>query len=211
MPNKHSLTIRWLIVLLAITGTVNVNAREKARQHKPATPSTQAELSPKTEMAAHSEDLRALMLTLYNAHPDMLAKSTQVGPREMTDWVFENKTGWQFEGLRRLQGKQALDLLFDPIFHGDQVLALIVGLETLIYQGYGAENEYAIPVQSDAQRQCQLVQQLAKLHQHIVSINEAETPVILNAFESKSHITRTIASILERIQHQTAKRCVIVD
>ncbi len=39
----------------------------------------------------------------------------------------------------------ALDLLFDPTFQGEHVLALIVGLETLLYQGYGAENEFAIP------------------------------------------------------------------
>ncbi len=45
-------------------------------------------------MAQYSEDLRQLMWTLYRAHPEALTKSTQVGARKMTDWVFENKAGW---------------------------------------------------------------------------------------------------------------------
>ncbi len=73
--------------------------------------------TPKQAMSAHTEDLRTLMLALYESHPQELAKSAQISPREMTEWVFDGKFGWRFDGLRKLQDQQALDLLFDEQFN----------------------------------------------------------------------------------------------
>jgi hypothetical protein len=106
-------------------------------------------LTPKQQMALHTETLRELMLKLYEQHPNELNKSAQVSARELRDWVFDGKFNWQFEGIRQLQGKEALALVFDDTYQGDKILPLIVGLETLLFKGYGAKNEYQLPTEVD--------------------------------------------------------------
>lgn len=93
-------------------------------------------------MAMHSETLRQLMLALYQANPKHLKKSTQVSAEEMVQWTFEGPFGWKFDGVRRLQGSEALMLAVDADFPGDRVLALIAGLHTMLAKTYGAKNEY---------------------------------------------------------------------
>lgn len=135
-------------------------------------------LTPKQQMALHTETLRELMLKLYEQHPNELKKSAQVSARELRDWVFDGKFNWQFEGIRQLQGKEALALVFDDTYQGDKILPLIVGLETLLFKGYGAKNEYQIPTEVDPillnQTACGVQAFNAQYDEHVNSLSRHE-------------------------------------
>lgn len=158
-------------------------------------------LTPKQAMAAHHEDLRALMLALYELHPEELRKSAQVGAREMTDWVFDGKFGWRFDGLHGLQDQQALALLDDPEFHGDHVLALITGLETLLFHGYGAENEFSIPPQIQNATIQALICQWTEWQQQLSRPQPSHKGIpIMHDLQALSLIQQTLLKIKDRMQ-----------
>lgn len=165
-------------------------------------------LMPKQIMSAHTEDLRALMLALYEAHPEELAKSTEMGPREMTEWVFDGKFGWRFDGLRSMQDQQALNLLFDEQFQGDHVLALVAGLETSLFHGYGAENEFAIPTEQDSLRMqtlsCTLRDFQTRYH---ALINGPKSVPMLQQAASQQLVSSTLQGILLRIPFSRGQPC----
>lgn len=165
-------------------------------------------LIPKQIMSAHTEDLRVLMLALYEAHPEELAKSAQISPREMTEWVFDGKFGWRFDSLRQLQDQQALDLLFDDQFNGDHVLALVVGLETSLFHGYGAENEFAIPTEQESLRMQTLsctLRDFQKRYHALMNVPK-QAPMLQQA-ASQQLVSTTLQGILERIPFSRGQPC----
>lgn len=174
----------------------------EARAVKKSAPSSalradlHAALSPKQAMSDHTDELRALMLQLYTEHPDELAKSTQVGPREMTEWVFDGKANWKFEAIRRMQGMAAIDLAFDEAFAGDRILALVVGVETLLFEGYGSQNEFEIPPQSDRQQLQQLRQQLKALQ---ARLQREPLPPLLQQPAVRESVEATLKQLLQRL------------
>ena len=184
----------WLISLWAILHL----PQAEARAVKKPSPSSALpiEVSPKQTMSEHTDDLRALMLQLYTEHPEELAKSTQVGPREMTEWVFDGKVNWKFEAIRRLQGMAAIDLAFDEAFAGDRILALVVGIETLLFEGYGSENEFEIPPQSDRQQLQQLRQQLKRVQARLQ--NESLPPLLQQPAVCQA-VEATLKQLLQRL------------
>lgn len=164
--------------------------------------------TPKQLMSAHTEDLRALMLALYESHPEELSKSARIGSREMTEWVFDGKFGWRFDSLRRAQDQQALDLLFDVRFQGDHVLALVVGLETSLFHGYGAENEFAIPAEQDASRMQHLACTLRNFQKRYHTLMSSPKPVpMLQQAASQQLVFSALDSILQRIPVATGQDC----
>jgi hypothetical protein len=156
--------------------------------------------TPKQVMSAHTEDLQALMLALYESHPEELTKSAQISPREMTEWVFDGKFGWRFDSLRSVQDQSALDLLFDERFQGDHVLALVTGLETSLFHGYGAENEFAIPVEQDDLRMQTLACTLRDFQKryHGLMAGPKSVPILQQA-ASQQLVSSTLDSILQRM------------
>lgn len=164
--------------------------------------------TPKSDMAQHTEDLRALMQALYEAHPEELAKSTRVGAREMTEWVFEGKANWKFDAIRSQQGAEALALLFEEAYAGDRVLPLVVGLETLLFQAYGASNEFDIPSAVSApalqQASCQL-QSFAQRLQEGAARDQAAASLLTSA-EALHHMHLTVQRIMQRLQSSAKLR-----
>jgi len=156
------------------------------------------QLTTKQAVSAHTEDLRALMQALYTAYPSELTKSTQVGPREMTEWVFDGKANWRFEGIRRLQGQEALALLFDQAFAGDHILALVVGLETRVFEAYGSHNEFDIPAERDQPRLAMLLCELQSLPLRLQANTQANT--VLRQPVAQQHITTTLHKLIVRLQ-----------
>lgn len=178
--------------LLLLCGQAEAEARAPHKDHvtKPM-----PAVSTRQEVGEHTEDLRALMLQLYRTNPEELAKSTQVGAREMTEWVFDGKANWKFDEVRGLQRSEAIDLALDPGFAGDRVLALIVGLETLVFGGYGGVNEYAIPSRRDEERLGQLYCQLYGVQQRLTTV-----PEFLRARQDvRPHITAVLEGMLRRL------------
>lgn len=165
------------------------------------------QLTTKQAVSAHTEDLRALMQALYTAYPAELAKSTQVGPREMTEWVFDGKANWRFEGIRRLQGQEALALLFDQAFAGDHILALVVGLETLVFEAYGSHNEFDIPAERDQRRLAMLLCELQALPLRLQANTQMNT--VLRQPVAQQHISTTLQTLMLRLRdrEQVAAAC----
>ncbi len=159
----------------------------------------------KQEMSEHTEDLRALMLKLYTFNPEELAKSTQVGAREMTEWVFDGKANWKFDGIRGQKKMQAIALVFDAEFTGDHILAFIVGLETLLFDAYGGTNEFDIPAVQDekilSQVQCELQGLLQKT---IAPITAGKQPDIITQSNSKQEIEHSLRGIIKRLNAKVA-------
>ena len=168
-----------------------------------ATPSDQSnpqasiKVTPKQIMSAHTDTLRDLMLALYTRHANQLAKSTQVGPREMTEWVFEGKANWKFDALRQRQGEQALVLLQDEAYTGDAILPMVVGLESMLFHAYGAENEYAIPQSVEESTMQSLV---CRLHdwQSALQSSLALKEVMMDK-ESALLISQTFESLIQQL------------
>lgn len=156
-------------------------------------------ISPKQVMANHTDDLRALMLQLYEAHPQELAKSTKVGAREMAEWVFDGKANWKFDAIRHLQAKQAIALLFDEQYQGDHVLPLIVGLETLLFNAYGAPNEYNIPNEVDSTQVTQARCDVKALQGQLASILKVKSNqmVMLENANSFDAINQTLSKLMQ--------------
>jgi hypothetical protein len=140
------------------------------------------------------------MLQLYTDHPEELAKSTQVGAREMTEWVFDGKASWKFDAIRRTQQTEAIALVFDPDYTGDHILALVVGLETLLFNAYGGKNEYEIPASINEKQvlkaACQLESLQGQLDVH------AQQVAILSLASSRQHIQQALQTIIQRIRGQ---------
>lgn len=195
---------KWLVVSVIFPLLINVlqvSARGRA--------DLRAEKHSKTakqEMSEHTEDLRALMLTLYHQNAGELAKSTQVSEREMTEWVFDGKANWKFDGIRRQQSTQAIALVFDPDFTGDHILALVVGVETLLFDAYGSTNEFDVPAVQEAQKKALASCELQGLLQKISSQAAIEkSSSVLAQSHSSQQIQSTLYTIIKRINANTAE------
>jgi hypothetical protein len=176
---------------------------QPARKAQAAAPVSQPH-TPKQVMSQHTDDLRTLMQALYELHPEELAKSTQVGAREMTEWVFDGKAGWKFDAIRRTQQDQAIALIFDPEYSGDHILALVVGLETLLFHAYGGKNEYDIPAQVDEQAVAQAVCRVQGLQKRLQ--DGAAQAGVFDKAPSQKLIQQTLQAIIQRIRGSYASQ-----
>jgi hypothetical protein len=186
---RHVLSVCIALLFLCVS-VVDARPATKAA-HVP-------QLTTKQEVNAHTEDLRALMQALYTEYPAELAKSTQVGPREMTEWVFDGKANWRFEGIHRLQGQAALTLLFDEAFVGDQILALVVGVETLMFEAYGSHNEFDVPAERDQPKLAMLLCELQALPLRLQA--NTQTNDVLRLPVAQQHISATLQTLIVRLQ-----------
>jgi hypothetical protein len=205
---------RWLALLFIFPLLINVagaqtdnNSRLAAIKHIKTA---------KQEMSAHTEDLRALMLVLYELNPDELAKSTQVGAREMTEWVFDGKANWRFEGVRRLQKAQTIGLALDPDFAGDHILALIVGIETLLFDAYGGTNEFDIPELQNEQKHMQALCELQRVFQKTTTQTDTSKAItFLEKPTSRREIQNTLLAIIKRLNAKNVKQadqaCLLIN
>jgi hypothetical protein len=189
----------WLsaVTLVMCSGMVSHAQAQPAKKTQAVAAANPAQ-TPKQVMSQHTDDLRTLMQALYELHPQELAKSTQVGAREMTEWVFDGKAGWKFDAIRHTQQDQAIALIFDPEFTGDHILALVVGLETLLFHAYGGKNEYQIPAQIDERSVAQAVCQVQGLQQRLAA--EVTQTGVLNQAATQALIQQALQTIIQRMR-----------
>lgn len=154
-------------------------------------------------MALHSETLRQLMQTLYLDNPKLLRISTQVSIEEMVQWSFEGPFNWKFDGVRRLQGVDALKLAVDADFPGDRVLALIAGLHTMLAKAYGAKNEYDFSGDIYPQYLYNVARNIEVVSGKINQLNEANPDlpnrlVLLNK-SKPADLTQKLRSLIDKV------------
>lgn len=104
-----------------------------------------------TEMRENSRSLQTLMVKLYKRNPRELRKSTSDSAEKMAQWVFEGRNDWHFESLGAAQGTDAIQLAFKQEFQGDRVLALIVGIQTMLIKAHGGKTEFFLTDSIDPQ------------------------------------------------------------
>jgi hypothetical protein len=200
----HKWRMLLSVTMLAMCAVLVSHAQAQAAQKAQVVAPTKKSQTPKQVMSQHTDDLRTLMQALYELHPQELAKSTQVGAREMTEWVFDGKAGWKFDAIRRTQQDQAIALIFDQEFTGDHILALVVGLETLLIHAYGGNNEYQIPAQTDERSVAQAVCQVQGLQQRLAA--DVTQAGVLNQAATQALIQQALHTIIQRMHGKYASQ-----
>jgi len=186
----------FLLQLTFVTHAQSVNNKEPVHKiQKMAKNANSAEMA-KQSMALHSETLQKFMLTLYQYNPKQLKKSTQVSAEEMVQWTFEGPFGWRFDGVRRLQGTDALKLASDANFTGDRVLALIAGLQTMLAKAYGGKTEYDFSGEIDPQT---LYNAARNIEITSIKINQLSDGIIFSGNDNPADLTLKLSEIISRV------------
>lgn len=98
------------------------------------------------EYSENVATLRLLMLKLYKRNPAEALKSGLGSPEQIASHVFENWAvhHWQFESLGRAQETAAITLALNPQYSGDRVLALVVGIQSMLFRAHGQKSAFFI-------------------------------------------------------------------
>ena len=96
------------------------------------------------EIRENIESLKTLALKFYKRNPNQLKKSTTDDAEKMVNWIFSGDNEDNFESLQNKKDTDVLNLVFDESFEGDRVLALIIGLKTMILQAHGNKIDFYI-------------------------------------------------------------------
>ena len=91
-----------------------------------------------------NELLQNLMIKLYKRNPQELEKSRTHTIQTRLDQVFLTPGPLYFSEIKNQNGTEAVLLAFDPLYSGDRVFALIVGLTDMIKKSYGYQEEFFI-------------------------------------------------------------------
>ncbi len=96
------------------------------------------------EYSENVSTLRLLMLKMYKRNPAEAQKSGLGSPEQIASYVFE-QTGvhhWQFEALGGAQDTAAIKLALNAQYSGDRVLALVVGIQSMLFRAHGNKSAF---------------------------------------------------------------------
>ena len=85
--------------------------------------------------------VRELAIKLYKRNPRELAKNPGMTIDMRLAQLRVHREQLDFEELAGRQETEALELVFNPHFHGDRVFALVVGLGGMLRHAYGYNHE----------------------------------------------------------------------
>lgn len=96
------------------------------------------------EYAENLQSLKALMRKLYKRNPAEAAKSGMGDPEQIVSLVFDPAAthGWRLDALGGAHATAAILLAFNEQYAGDRVLALIVGIQSMLYQAHGNKTDF---------------------------------------------------------------------
>jgi hypothetical protein len=94
------------------------------------------------EIRENMESLKILALKFYKRNPSQLKKSTQDNVEKMVNWIFHGDHNNEFEQLQNKKDIECLNLVFDESFNGDRVLALMIGLKTMLLESHGNKTDF---------------------------------------------------------------------
>ena len=96
------------------------------------------------EYAENTAGLRFLMLKLYKRNPAEAHKSGLGTPDQIVSYVFDQVAThqWKFDALGGAQDTAAIKLALNAQFSGDRVLALIVGMQSMLYRAHGNKSAF---------------------------------------------------------------------
>lgn len=94
--------------------------------------------------------VQELTVMLYERNPAQLAKNPGMTVEGRLAQLKVHRYKLQFAELEYKQDIAAMNLAFDPDFHGDRVFALIVGLGSMLRKAYAYQPEMFLPDTLDA-------------------------------------------------------------
>lgn len=96
------------------------------------------------EYAENVSTLRLLMLKMYKRNPAEALKSGLGSPEQIATYVFEQDAihHWQFDALGGAQDTAAIKLALNPQYSGDRVLALVVGMQSMMFRAHGNKSAF---------------------------------------------------------------------
>lgn len=96
------------------------------------------------EYAENVSTLRLLMLKMYKRNPAEAQKSGLGSPEQIATYVFEQVAvhHWQFDALGGAQDTAAIKLALNPQYSGDRVLALVVGIQSMLFRAHGNKSAF---------------------------------------------------------------------
>ncbi len=96
------------------------------------------------EYSENTESLKRLMLKLYKRNPTEALKSGLGMPEQIVEHVFDPAVShrWHFDALDGAQGTAAIMLAFNDRYSGDRVLALMVGIQSMLYRAHGLKTRF---------------------------------------------------------------------
>ncbi len=105
------------------------------------------------ESEENKQSLKLLMLKLYKRNPKETTKSGMGDAESIINTLFDPKAThqWQFPHIQNLKSTDAIQLAFKPEFEGDRVMALIVGIHTMLLRAHGDKNNFYVMDSLDPQ------------------------------------------------------------
>jgi hypothetical protein len=96
------------------------------------------------EYAENESTLRLLMLKMYKRNPAEAQKSGLGSPEQIATYVFGQVEvhHWHFEALGGAQDTAAIKLALTPQYSGDRVLALVVGIQSMLFRAHGNKSAF---------------------------------------------------------------------
>lgn len=96
------------------------------------------------EYAENLQSLKILMLKLYRRNPGELAKSGLGSAEQTVSTVLDASPPHapQSAALEGAQGTRAIMLAFSERYNGDRVLALMFGIQSMLYQAHGNKTDF---------------------------------------------------------------------
>lgn len=152
--------MRWMLLSLAsvilvgaCTGPGTAPARSAGSGFNPASlAKTAADRFAETHQREIFASLRRLTEKLYKRNPRELAKSGFPDVEAALKFVYETPHQWRLVELDNRRDIDALNLAFRDDFSGDRVLALSVGLGSMVQRAFNDKVELYFTDDLDAQR-----------------------------------------------------------
>ncbi len=102
-------------------------------------------------IAETRSEIKELIDKLYKRNPDQLRKNTGMTVKGRLAQLKVHSRELKFAELDDKQGIDAMDLAFDPLFTGDRVFALVVGLGSMLREAYSYKPEMFLHDRLDPQ------------------------------------------------------------
>ncbi|GMR08909.1 MAG: hypothetical protein BMS9Abin26_1919 [Gammaproteobacteria bacterium] len=153
-----STVLIWTLLALVFTQLSACTSNPSATQGTNETSSSLKYLA-KTDIDTVSDQfvatnlayLRTLTEKLYRRNPGHCT-NTGRSIEQCISRLFDSKHQWDFEELDGRKNTDALMLAFDENYHGDRVMAFIIGLSSMIIASYNNKTEFFILDELDPQK-----------------------------------------------------------
>jgi len=138
--------IFYLIILIFISSCSSTQIKSPASQYDKSSVNqfakTDFDRMADLEIRENLQSLEILALKFYKRNPNQLKKTTQDNAEKMVNWIFHGDHSDEFQQLQNKKDVESLNLVFDESFNGDRVLALMIGLKTMLLESHGNKTDF---------------------------------------------------------------------